>query len=287
MRLGVFAKSFPRGSIQANLDAVRTCGFSCTQYNLSCASLPTLTAELSAELCRLIADAHRQRGLSMAAISGTFNIIDLDRNRLATNIDCLRVLAQNCSLLETDVITLCTGSCDADNMWNWHPQNATAQTWDRMIAAIHEIVAIAAENNVCVAIEPEINNVVDSALKARRLLEEIASPHLKVVFDAANLVSEEKQVGLWDVINEALDLLSEDIVLCHVKELNRPNAPQPHLDQLGTGLLDCHQYLRALARVGYDGPLIVHGIHEEFLLPSQQLLAEALATVVRQTSEAV
>ena len=46
---------------------------------------------------------------------------------------------------------------------------------------------IASSYGLTLAIEPEVDNVVDSAVKARRLLDEMASPHLKVVIDPANL----------------------------------------------------------------------------------------------------
>src|SRR5690349_23251315 len=46
---------------------------------------------------------------------------------------------------------------------------------------------IARQANAVLAFEPEVSNVVDSARKARRLLDEIGSPHLKVTMDPANL----------------------------------------------------------------------------------------------------
>ena len=78
MQLGIFAKTFARRPVEENLDAVHAHGFQCVQYNLVCAGLPTLPESIDAALCDRIRQALAQRNLSMAAVSGTFNIIDPD-----------------------------------------------------------------------------------------------------------------------------------------------------------------------------------------------------------------
>jgi sugar phosphate isomerase/epimerase len=52
-----------------------------------------------------------------------------------------------------------------------------------MLAAMQEALETAEEHGVMLAFEPEISNVVDSAEKGRRLLDEMCSPRLKVVMD--------------------------------------------------------------------------------------------------------
>jgi sugar phosphate isomerase/epimerase len=76
-------------------------------------------------------------------------------------------------------------------MWRWHPDNAGADAWKDMLTAVTRAVEVAEAHGVTLAIEPEHNNVVSSAAAARRLLDEIASPSLKVVIDAANLLHAE------------------------------------------------------------------------------------------------
>ncbi len=56
-----------------------------------------------------------------------------------------------------------------------------------MVSCVREAAGIARQANVILAFEPEVNNVVDSAKKALRLMDEIGSPHLKVTMDAANI----------------------------------------------------------------------------------------------------
>jgi len=85
------------------------------------------------------------------------------------------------------VITLCTGTRDPNNQWRGHPENVSPEAWHDLVDSMHSALQIAAAQTITLAIEPEISNVVDSAAKARRLLDEMQSPNLKIIMDAANL----------------------------------------------------------------------------------------------------
>ena len=76
MQLGIFAKTFPRPTLEETLDAVVGHGLTHVQFNMSCVGLPTLPDKLDEGSCVWIAQMLRERGLTMAAISGTFNMVD-------------------------------------------------------------------------------------------------------------------------------------------------------------------------------------------------------------------
>jgi len=279
MKLGIFAKTFPRDSLEANLDALVEHGLSCTQYNLQCAGLSTLPDTIDDDLCARIRSAHSARGLSMAAISGTFNIIDHDRDRLEANMARFEVLVHAAPKLGTHVVTLCTGSCDMEEMWRRHPDNDSDQAWQDMLASMRRIVAVAEAAGIDVAIEPEVNNIVSSAKKARLLLDAIPSSRLKVIFDAANLFHGGNIAHMQDVHDEALDLLGRDIVIAHAKDI----SPDGHSHQpAGTGLLDYRYFLAGLRRCGFDGPLIVHGLDEHQVPGCLQFLRKEMAALAEQ-----
>jgi sugar phosphate isomerase/epimerase len=159
------------------------------------------------------------------------------------------------------VITLSTGTRDPDNMWRRHPNNDTPEAWRDMIAALREAVQIAEEHAVTLAFEPEISNVIDSAAKGRGLLDEIGSPRLQVVMDAANLFHAGDLPQMHEILEEAFALLGDDIVLAHAKDLSHDG--DAGREAAGTGLLDYDLYLSLLRRVGYRGPLILHALAEE------------------------
>jgi sugar phosphate isomerase/epimerase len=261
MQLGIFAKTFARLSVEENLDAVHAHGFQCVQYNLVCAGLPTLPETLDTALCDRIRQALAQRSLSMAAVSGTFNIIDPDAEQRQKCFRRLQTLAEACHQLGTSVVTICTGTCDPDNMWRRHPDNDQPDTWSRLLRSMRDVAAIGQRTGVTMAFEPEVNNVVDTARKGRQLLDDIASPHLKVIMDGANLFHAGELSRMHDILGEAFELLGSDIVLAHAKDLNRDGDAGDRA--AGTGVLDYDFYLSQLQAVGFSGPLVTHGLTED------------------------
>src|SRR5262249_43437450 len=221
MEIGIFAKTFPRKTLDATLDAVRAPGLKYVQFNMACVGLPSLAEEIHGGLRERIRRAFSVRGLRMAAVSGTFNMIHPDGARREDGLRRLAVLAEACHDMGTSLLTLCTGTRDPDDMWRRHPDNDTPKAWQDLVASTREAVRIAEESRVTLAFEPEVANVVDSARKARHLLDEIGSPSLKVVMDGANLFHAAELPRMREVLDDAFELLGSDIVLAHAKDLNQ------------------------------------------------------------------
>ena len=112
--------------------------------------------------------------------------------------------------------------------------------------------------------------MVDSARKARTLLDEMRSSQLKVVIDPANLFHEGELPRMREILDEAFALLGPDIVLAHAKDLDHDGEAGGL--PAGQGLLDYDHYLTLLADHGYDGPLVLHGLAETQVGPSVQFL---------------
>ena len=96
-------------------------------------------------------------------------------------------MAEVCGTLGTPVIAICIGTRDPENMGRHHPDNDTAEVWRDMTACMREAVRIVEGAGLILALESEVTNLVVSAPKARRLFDEIGSPHLKITMDAAHL----------------------------------------------------------------------------------------------------
>lgn len=272
MEIGIFSKTFVRPTLGETLDAVVSHGLHCVHFNLTCAGLPPMPDTIDIAICAQIRKEMVARGVSMSAISGTYNMAHPDPSERATGLRRLETLASVCQYLGTPVITLCTGTRDPDNMWRRHPENDSEEAWRDMVASMGKAAQIAEEHEVTLAFEPEVSNVVDSARKGRRLLDEIQSPRLKVVMDGANLFHEGELPRMSEILDEAFDLLGEDIVLAHAKDLVRDGAAGNVA--AGTGALDYDRYLSLLKTAGYDGPLILHSLEESQVDASVAFLLE-------------
>ena len=282
MRLGIFAKTFPRSSLEETLDAVRAHRMGCVQFNMSCAGLPTLPEEIPPDLIDRIREEMNKRDLRMSAVSGTFNMIHPDPGKRRDYLRRLRVLAGACGRLGTSVITLCTGTRDPKDMWRYHPENATPEAWRDLLASVEQSVRVAEVHEVTLAFEPEVNNVVDSAKRGRLLLDEMQSSRLKVVIDAANLFRAGELAHSDEVLDEAFELLGEDIVIAHAKDVKNTGE----VVAAGLGDLDYDRYLWSLRAAGFDGPLILHGLEESEVEGSVAFLRARLGEEASGPSEA-
>ncbi len=260
-RIGIFARTFARPTVEETLDAVAAHGIGVVQFNMSCAGLPSLPDRIEPALAARIRGALATRDIRMAAVSGTFNMIHPDERARRDGLRRLGILAAACAAIGVSIITLSSGTRDPDDLWRRRPDNDTPEAWGDLLRSMGEAARIAEEAGVTLAVEPEVANVVDSARKGRRLLDELRSPRLKIVLDPANLFHAGALPRMRAILDEAFDLLGPDIALAHAKDLSRDGAAGR--EAAGTGVLDYDHYLTLLDGLGRDAPLILHGLAED------------------------
>jgi sugar phosphate isomerase/epimerase len=259
MELGIFAKTFSRPTLEAALDAVVATGLPAMQFNLSLLGGPSLPPEVSAEEAGRVRTAVAARGLRMSAVSGTYNMAHPDAGERDDGRRRLAALIAAAPALGTSVVTLCTGTRDRDDMWRAHPDNTTPGAWRDMMASLGAALEVAEEHGVTLGFEPEHNNVVASAMDGRRLLDEARSLHLKVVIDAANLLTSTAAAEQCRVLVEAFELLGDELVLAHAKDVRADGT----VVAAGQGDLDYELYVSQLEQAGFDGDLVLHGLGED------------------------
>ena len=270
MQLGLFAKTFPRSTVEEVFEAVAGFHLRCVQFNFACAGLPSMPEAMPDGLAERIRKAADERRIVIGALSGTFNMIHPDVRVRQDGLHKLEVLAGACARLGTSVVTLCTGTRDSENMWRGHADNGSPEAWRDLRVSLTKALTIANKHDLTLGIEPETSNVIDSAAKARRLLDEMKSPRLKIIMDPANLFHPGDVPRQREILEDAFDLLGGDLVLAHAKELAADVHPSGLA--IGAGVLDWDLYLTLLRRVKFDGPIILHGFEEADAAASVQFL---------------
>lgn len=266
MKLGIFSKQFERPTLGEALDAVVAHGITQIQLNLSSALLPNMPSALTVNQCDSIRHELDRRGIVNAVLSGTFNIIHLDDDVRQKGFDSFAVLAANAKSLGTETLSLSTGTRDQENMWRKHPENGSADAWRDMLGSMSRLAAIAEKHRVTIAFEPEQANIVDSAQKARALMDAVKSPRVKVLIDAANLLNRSNLHEQDRVLKEAFDLVGEDIVVAHAKEFSADGRLGGVA--LGRGAVNFRLYLSLLKAAGEQIPVIMHGFDESAVAES-------------------
>lgn len=273
MKLGIFAKTFEGTLPGAVFDAVAAAGFAAAQYNMACSGLASMPDAIDEGQARAIADAAEKAGIEIAAVSGTYNMIHPDRAVRETGHRRLAALAERSALMSNRLITLCTGTRDPLDQWKEHPDNDTPEAWRDLIEAMETAIGIAERYDVDLGIEPELANVINSAEKARRLIDEMKSPRIKIVLDPANLFETATLDEQRATVSAAIDLLAERIVMAHAKDRN----PDGSFATAGKGVLDYAHYLGRLKAIGFTGSLITHGLAASEAKNVARFLSEKLA----------
>lgn len=273
--IGIFARTFTQPTLEGVLDATASYGISNVHFNMKAAGVANLPDAIEPELCKRIHEAFAQRNLVMTSVSATFNAIHPDREQRKQDTQRACHLMNSCRAMGTSMLSLCTGTRDPVDMWKRHADNDGADAWRDLLDTLSHMLPVAEQNGLVLGIEPERNNVVNSAEKARFLLEELRSPHLRIILDGANLFDEDLS-QMPEVLTRAFDLLSEYMVMAHAKDIpDRERKSQA----AGQGLLDWPVYFQLLKTYRFDGPIVLHNLSEAEVPASLSFVKEGLCAV--------
>jgi sugar phosphate isomerase/epimerase len=103
--------------------------------------------------------------------------------------------------------------------------------------------------------------VIDTAAKARELIEEMGSPYLGVTLDPANLVTMATLANTGRVVDHAFEKLGRWIALAHAKDITAGEDDVRRVSP-GQSVLDFGYYLALLWKAGFTDGLILHDVEE-------------------------
>jgi len=214
---------------------------------------------------RVEADA---AGVRIPALSGTFNMAHPDVHVRTHGLDGFERISSQAGRLGASFVTLCTGTRDTSSMWRWHPDNATPEAWSDMVDTVTSVLEIAKRYDIVLVVEPEPANIVNAAVKAWELLDQIGSDRLRIVLDPANIVLSDRSRSPEVVLAESFALLGPDIVFAHAKDL----SAEGEFCAAGTGIVPWDVYWRLLEEIGYTGDVIFHTLTEADVTRALSLL---------------
>ena len=261
MQLGIFANTFIRPTVKEVFEQIRAFSLEYTEFNFTAIRMQEVPDQIDVATAGRVRAAADEQGITVKSIGGYTNLAHPDPAKRQADMKRLLGLIRTARSLGADVVALCTGSRDPENMWRRHPANDSPDAWQDLLTSIVEAIRTAEEYDVTLTIEPEVSNIVNNAAKARRLLDEIKSPHLKVTFDGANIFHKGELPRMRELLTEAIDLLAGDIIQAHAKDLDHDG--DAGLLAAGQGKLDYDHYIGCLKKVGFAGPILLHGLEED------------------------
>lgn len=224
LRLGIRAHDFGCDTPDRLAARIATRGFSYVQLalNKAIAGLNLSAGDLNSQIAKEIGGAFARHGVGIEVLGCYINPIHPD---LATRKKLLEFFKDHLRLARDfgcGIVALESGSVNED--YSPHRANHDEAAFSEMLASISELVAEAEKLNVTVGFEAVHCHTVSTAQKMRRALDTIRSKNLRVVFDAANLLSLQNFHEQSRIIPEALDLLGDDIAVIHAKDFIAENG---------------------------------------------------------------
>lgn len=276
MELGLITYELSRPTLGELFETIKDYGFGAAQFAFDpwCKGFNTrennpfrvLPDNITEEQAREVALEAGKRGIKITVVNGFYNMIAEDVSERNDGLYRLERLAKICNILGCSVINLCTGSRGA-HLWAGHENNNLVQAWHDIGESMEQALVIAEHYGVTLGVECEASNVINTPEKARKLLDQMKSSHLKIVMDGANLFHKGdcRPENVSGILKNAFDLLGSDIVAVHGKDIKA--GPALDFTYAGNGIVDFDYFLERLKECGFDGSIILHGAHAEDEIP--------------------
>lgn len=210
--VGARLHDYGKGSIDELLSRVAADGFSAVQLAYKkCIPSVKSYADVTDKLVEETLVAQKNYKIQTAVLGTYVELAINDESRLKNVADFKSQLAV-CKALGAG----CIGT-ETTNMAKQPAGTTREEAQDLLCRSLAEILPLAEELGVLVAVEPVTYHSMNSPAAVRHILDTMRSPNLKAIFDMSNLVDAgnvEHQAAIWDQVGE---LWGNKIVAVHFK----------------------------------------------------------------------
>jgi len=218
MQLGIRLHDIKKAPLEERLAIAKEQGFSCGHLALSkviseySVDDGALTPGYALYLKRIFAE----NKLDVAVLGCYLNLATPDEGDLEKNIHRYMAHIRFASLLGAGVVGTETGAVNVD--YHFEEKNHSEEALEIFIKNVRRVVEYAEKMGVILAIEPVYKHIVCNPKRARKMLDEIDSPNLQIIFDPVNLLDICNYQNRDEIIEQAIELLGEDIAMVHMKD---------------------------------------------------------------------
>ncbi len=208
-----------------------------------------------------------EAGLGVAQANGWYeSLVNPDETLRVEGIKGMQALCRYGVVLGAESVYIRPGSLNPKGFWYGHPDNHTAETFDRLVDSVRQVCKVAEAEGVKLAIEGHVLTTLDTPARVRDLLDAAASPALKFNMDPVNFTGTVRDAHDTScVINALFDLLSQDVIAGHAKDcaLAEAQVMQIHEVVIGTGTMNYELFLRRFIETCPEAYFIIEHLPEE------------------------
>lgn len=218
LRLGIRAHDTKKLSFEEVVANIANQGFCCTQL-----AVKKLITEFNVNreamtpgMALYMKDVFAKNKVDVAVLGCYLNLANPDPAQLAQIQKNYEAHIRFASLLGCGMVGTETGAVNVE--YKYEPANHSEEALDIFIHNLRPVVQYAEKMGVIMAVEPVYKHIMNDIKRTRKVLDAINSPNLRVIFDATNVMSVENYTRQDEIIEEAFDLLGEEIDVLHIKD---------------------------------------------------------------------
>ena len=233
MQLGIRLHDTTKLPFEERIAQVHELGFECGHLALAKVidEFPTTDEAMTPGLAMYIKNVFARNSVDIAVLGCYLNLANPNKEQLAKTVHRYMAHVRFASWLGCGVVGTETGAPNEE--YKFTPECRTEEALQLFINNLRPVVEYAEKMGVVFAIEPVYTHIVSSPKRARRVLDEIGSPNLQIIFDPVNMLNIENYRNRQEVIEEAIDLLGPDIAMVHLKDFT---VTEKGLRSTGCGL---------------------------------------------------
>lgn len=218
LRLGVRGHDMPVAPFEEWAKSISDAGFSCTQLALGKAihDFSVSKEAMTSGMADYMKQVFEKNQVEVAVLGCYLNMANPDKAQLDKVMNTYMHHIRFAKFLECGMVGTETGEVNTE--YKFTPENHTDAALHSMIENLKRIVEYAEKMGVCVGIEPVYKHIMCNVERTRKVLDAVNSPNLRVILDPINLLNVENEMQHEKIVEEAFDVLGEEIDAIHIKD---------------------------------------------------------------------
>ena len=218
MQLGIRLHDTKKLPFEERIADVGQLGFKCGHLALAkvISEFPTSDEALTPGLAMYIRNVFAKNNVDIAVLGCYLNLANPNPEKLAQITHRYMAHIRFASWLGCGVVGTETGA--PNETYTHVPECHGEEALKTFITNLRPVVKYAEQMGVVFAIEPVWKHIVCNPVRARRVLDEIASPNLQIILDPVNLLDICNYKDQVAIVDEAIELLGPDVAMVHLKD---------------------------------------------------------------------
>lgn len=253
-------------------------GFDCTHLALQKAltDYDFSLGKLNSGMAKEIGKAFSNENIFISVLGCYINPVHPDEKLRREYLDRFKEHIRFARDFGCNVVATETGSLNYD--WSYTPENNSPKAFKMIVESVAELVQEAEKFGVIVCIEGVTVHTVSTPQIMKKVLDEINSDNLQVLFDPVNLLDANNADRQREMISEAFELFGDRINIIHAKDFIIENGKKKTVP-IGKGMLDYPFFIKHVKERKPGIEILIEDTKPDVMEESRQYIEQLLATV--------